>query len=91
MINAHLPMSSQRSCMQKTKYQREKQRQVLPSPDRPDRKNVREKMLIEELEYILQERDFTKLDAESYFSCFSSGCVPNCQVQERRLSCQRRK
>ena len=22
------------------------------------------------------------------FSCFSSECVPNCQVQERRLSCQ---
>merc|ERR1712223_1358075 len=30
---------SQRSCMQKTKYQRKKQRQVLPSRDRPDRKN----------------------------------------------------
>ena len=57
---AHLSMSSQRSCMQKTKYQRKKQRQVLPSRDRPDRKNVREKMFIEELGYILQERDFVK-------------------------------
>ena len=60
MIIAHLSMSSQRSCMQKTKYQREKQRQVLQSRDRPDRKNVREKMLIEELGNILQERDFVK-------------------------------
>ena len=57
---AHLSMSSQRSCTRKTKYQRKKQRQVWQSPDRPDRKNVREKMLIEELGDILQERDFVK-------------------------------
>ena len=60
MINGHLSMSSPRSCMRKTKYQRKKQRQVWQRRDRPDRKNVREKMLIEELGDILQERDFVK-------------------------------
>ena len=72
MINAHLSMSSQRSCTQKTKkYQRKKQRQVLPSRDRPDRKNVREKMFIQELGYILQERDFVKNSMQRVIFHFS--------------------
>ena len=87
-INAHLLMSSQQSCMQKTKYQRKKQRQVWQRRDRPDRRNVRENVYRGTGRHFARKGFCKNLMQRVTFSCFSSECVPNCQVQERRLSCQ---